>query len=174
MATYLYRLGGWAFEHRWKTLGMWLLVLVAVIGSAVAFKGKTNDEFSVPGTESQQAQDLLHEKFPGAGGASARVVFEAPAGERLTDPENKAAVMESVERAACLRALLQMGATDHQCLQPYRLRCGSKLERYVVLLACARSELEKSERLSDEFAAPLAELADVVQDAGAIANARAG
>ena len=42
MATYLYRLGGWAFEHRWKTLGMWLLVLVAVIGSAVAFKSPTD------------------------------------------------------------------------------------------------------------------------------------
>jgi hypothetical protein len=80
--------------------------------------------------------------------------------------------LDSVERAACLRALLQMGATDHQSLRPERLRCGSKLERYVVMLACARAELERSERLSDEFAAPLAELADVVQDAGAVANAR--
>jgi uncharacterized membrane protein YdfJ with MMPL/SSD domain len=100
MATYLYRLGGFAFEHRWKTVAAWLLLFVAVVGGAVAFKGKTNDEFSVPGTESQEAQDLLHEKFPGAGGASARVVFVAPPGETLTEPENKAAVLDSIARAA--------------------------------------------------------------------------
>src|SRR5262249_14720406 len=54
-------------------------------------QGKTDDKFSVPGTESQRADDLLHRKFPGAGGASARVVFAAPPGETLTDPENGAA-----------------------------------------------------------------------------------
>jgi uncharacterized membrane protein YdfJ with MMPL/SSD domain len=99
VATYLYRLGGLAFEHRWKTIGAWVLLLFAVVGASTAFKGETNDKFSVPGTESQRAQDLLHKKFPGAGGASARVVFVAPAGETLTDPENKTAVMESVARA---------------------------------------------------------------------------
>ena len=85
MATYLYRLGGWAFVHRRTVVGAWVLVLVAFAAAAVAFKGPTNDQFSVPGTQSQEAQDLLHEKFPGAGGASARVVFVAPAGEKLTD-----------------------------------------------------------------------------------------
>jgi uncharacterized membrane protein YdfJ with MMPL/SSD domain len=100
MATRLYRIGGWAFENRRKVIVGWLLVLVAVIGSASAFSGKTSNEFSVPGTESQVAMDLLQEKFPEAGGGSARVVFAAPEGEKLTDAENKAAVMESVENAS--------------------------------------------------------------------------
>jgi uncharacterized membrane protein YdfJ with MMPL/SSD domain len=100
MATYLYRLGGWAFENRWKTVGAWILVLVTVVAASFAFSGQTNDKFSVPGTESEQADNLLHKKFPGAGGASARVVFVAPKGEKLTDPENKQAVKASVEEAA--------------------------------------------------------------------------
>ena len=100
MATRLYRIGGWAFENRRKVLVGWLLVLVAVFASAAMFSGKTSNEFSVPGTESQVAQDLLQEKFPEAGGGSARVVFAAPEGEKLTDPDNKAAVMESVENAS--------------------------------------------------------------------------
>ena len=100
MATRLYRIGGWAFENRRKVLVGWLLVLVAVFASAAMFSGKTSNEFSVPGTESQVAQDLLQEKFPEAGGGSARVVFAAPEGEKLTDPENKSAVMESVKRAS--------------------------------------------------------------------------
>ena len=99
MATYLYRLGGWAFEHRRTVLVGWLVVLGLVIASAAAFSGQTTNKFSVPGTESQRAQDLLHEKFAGAGGASARVVFAAPRGERLTDPDNRAAVMASVTKA---------------------------------------------------------------------------
>jgi putative drug exporter of the RND superfamily len=61
---------------------------------------ETNDEFTVPGTESQTAQDLLEEKFPAASGATARMVFEAPAGETLAEPENQAAVTESLAAAA--------------------------------------------------------------------------
>ena len=100
MATYLYRLGGWAFQNRGKVVTMWGAVLVGVILCAVAFAGTTNDEFSVPGTESQEAQDLLHDRYPGAGGASARIVFVAPEGETLNDPENKAAIKESMALAA--------------------------------------------------------------------------
>ena len=112
MATYLYRLGGFAFKHRWQTVGAWALVLVGVFAAATAFKGETNDKFSVPGTESQRAQDLLHEKFPGAGGASARVVFVAPPGEKLTDPQNKSAVMASVDQA-------RKGAQVIKVVDPY-------------------------------------------------------
>ena len=100
MATRLYRIGGWAFEHRKTVLVAWLLVLVGFIASASAFSGKTSNEFSVPGTESQIAQDLLEDKFPEAAGGSARLVFAAPEGEKLNDAENKAAVMESVENAS--------------------------------------------------------------------------
>ena len=99
MATYLYRLGGWAFTNRRKVLFGWLAILAVVIGCAASFSGQFSSKFEVPGTESQRAQDLLHEKYPGAGGASARVVFAAPEGEKLTDPENKAAVMETVGEA---------------------------------------------------------------------------
>jgi uncharacterized membrane protein YdfJ with MMPL/SSD domain len=99
MATYLYRLGGWAFDRRRLVLTLWLVVLVGVLASAMAFKGRTSDKFVVPGTESQRAQDLLQEKFPLAAGANARVVFAAPKGEALTDSANRAAVTASLERA---------------------------------------------------------------------------
>jgi RND superfamily putative drug exporter len=59
MATRLYRIGGWAFQHRWKVLAGWFVVLVAVFASAAMFSGKTSNEFSVPGTESQVAQECV-------------------------------------------------------------------------------------------------------------------
>ena len=99
MATYLYRLGGWAHSRRRLVLALWLVLLTGIAVSATAFKGQTTNKFSVPGTESQQAQDLLEERFPGAGGAAARVVFAAPEGESLADPEHRAAVTATLERA---------------------------------------------------------------------------
>jgi putative drug exporter of the RND superfamily len=119
VATYLYRLGGWAFDHRRKVLAGWVAVLVLVAFSASAFSGTFSTKFEVPGTESQQAQDLLNEKYPGAGGASARVVFEAPKGERLTDEANKAAVMESVKRASKAKDVSQV-------VDPYSAKAISK------------------------------------------------
>ena len=106
MAMYLYRLGGWAFARRRWVVGAWALVLGAVVVCAIAFGGRTSNKFEVPGTESQQAMDLLEKKFPGAGGASARMVFAAPEGEKLTDADNRAAVEASVAEAKRLGGIV--------------------------------------------------------------------
>src|SRR5919202_2766691 len=99
MATYLHRLGRWSFDRRRTVITAWLLVLAVVVACALAFKGQTDNTFEVPGTESQQAQQLLEHKYPEASGAFARVVFAAPAGHRVDEPQYKAAVMDSVARA---------------------------------------------------------------------------
>jgi putative drug exporter of the RND superfamily len=99
MAPHLYRLGRWSFRNRRKVLAGWLIALVAVMASAAAFSGQENNSFVVPGTESQDAQDLLDKKFPGTSGATARIVFAAPEGEKLTDPENQQAVRASLANA---------------------------------------------------------------------------
>lgn len=119
MATYLYRLGGWAFRRRRTVLLAWIAVLGLVVASAAAFSGQTNSKFSVPGTESQQAQDLLEQKFPGAGGASARMVFAAPEGEKITDQENKEAVEASLAQAKQADGVTQV-------VDPYQAKTISK------------------------------------------------
>jgi RND superfamily putative drug exporter len=48
---------------------------------------QTSNSFSVPGTEGQRALDLLSKKFPGTGGATARIVVAAPEGKTLADPK---------------------------------------------------------------------------------------
>ncbi|MFD8380823.1 MMPL family transporter [Streptomyces sp. NPDC059679] len=98
MATFLYRIGRWAFRRRRLVGGVWLGVLVlAVVAAAVAPEGKDED-LSMPGTESQKAFDLLDERFPQSNsqGAEARLVFRAPAGQRVTARENKAAVEDTL------------------------------------------------------------------------------
>jgi hypothetical protein len=53
-------------------------VIVIAGALAGALKGHTDDAFNVPRTQSQPALDLLNAKFPGTGGADARIGFEAP------------------------------------------------------------------------------------------------
>ncbi|MEU9064368.1 MMPL family transporter [Streptomyces sp. NPDC048430] len=98
MATFLYRIGRWAFRRRRLVGGLWLSVLVlAVVAAALAPAGEEED-LSMPGTESQKAFDLLDERFPQSNsqGAEARLVFQAPDGQRVTATENRAAVKETL------------------------------------------------------------------------------
>ncbi|MCW2567188.1 MAG: hypothetical protein JWN54_1285, partial [Mycobacterium sp.] len=108
MATFLYRLGRLSFRRRRWVAALWVALLVGFGVGAAALSGPTSDSFSMPGTESQQALDLLNERFPQAnvGGATARVVFAAD-GAKLTDPERKAAVEQAV---ASLRTVPQVAA----------------------------------------------------------------
>jgi RND superfamily putative drug exporter len=80
MSSYLYRLGHWAFRRRRFVVTFWVGLLVALGAIGQAIKKPLSDAFNVPGTESQRALDLLDEKFPGTGGATARIVFAAPPG----------------------------------------------------------------------------------------------
>jgi len=99
VATFLYKLGRMSFRRRHLVALIWIALLtLAGVGAANApAAGETS--FSIPGTEAQKTFDLLEQRFPGASadGGTARVVFKAPDGEKMTDAENKATVEKTVE-----------------------------------------------------------------------------
>ncbi|MER6621528.1 MMPL family transporter [Streptomyces sp. NPDC000931] len=98
MATYLYRIGRWAFRRRRLVGGVWLGVLVLAMAAAAVAPAGEEEDLSMPGTESQKAFDLLDERFPESNsqGAEARLVFRAPDGQRVTATENRAAVEDTL------------------------------------------------------------------------------
>ncbi|MBW1604424.1 MMPL family transporter [Streptomyces sp. JJ66] len=102
MATFLYRLGRLAFRRRRIVALLWAALLVAVIGAASVASDPPDDEFALPGTESQAAFDLLAERSPeyAADGATARVVFQAPEGEKITDGDHQREVEQVLARLA--------------------------------------------------------------------------
>ncbi|MGA4838477.1 MMPL family transporter [Streptomyces sp. G45] len=94
MATILYKLGRFAFRRRGLMALLWVLIFGGVGFAASTAPAPPADTFSMPGTESQKAYDLLDDKFPDASadGATARVVLRAPDGKKITDPAEKAKV----------------------------------------------------------------------------------
>ncbi|CAM5562132.1 MMPL family transporter [Streptomyces canus] len=99
MATFLYKLGRLAFRRRHFVALMWVALLTLAGVGAISAPAAGSTSFSIPGTEAQKAFDLLEQRFPGASadGATGRMVFKAPEGEKMTDAANKATVAKTVK-----------------------------------------------------------------------------
>ncbi|MET0821637.1 MAG: MMPL family transporter [Aeromicrobium sp.] len=98
MAWHLYRLGRWSFRRRRIVVSFWIGLLVLMAVGAGTLSGKTSDTFTLPGIESIQAFDLIKDRTPAAApdGATARIVFQAPDGQRLDEPTYQKAINESL------------------------------------------------------------------------------
>ena len=92
MATLLYRLGRFSFRNAWKVIGVWVLLLVGILGGSVALGGQMQESFAIPGTQSQNALDRLEAVFPQVAGASAEAVVVVPNGASVDDPKYTAAI----------------------------------------------------------------------------------
>ncbi|MCI3273638.1 MMPL family transporter [Streptomyces cylindrosporus] len=102
MASLLFRLGSFAFRRRWYVTLLWVAVLAALGFASAKAPAAPDSTFSAPGIEAQRAFDLMEQRFPGAtaDGATARMVFVAPTGQKVTSPANRAAIDKAVTQAA--------------------------------------------------------------------------
>jgi RND superfamily putative drug exporter len=97
MATVLYRLGCFAFHRRWLVIGVWVVLLVAAGVGAQQLSGHTSETFSIPGTESQRAMDLLEERTgSSADPGTAQVVFRDTHSTGVDTPAAKRAIESAV------------------------------------------------------------------------------
>ncbi len=70
-------------KHPWRTMAGWVLVMATVFFLAATGGGTFTEQFSVPGSQSARALDLLDEGFPEAAQGKVMVVFAAEDGETL-------------------------------------------------------------------------------------------
>ncbi|MEU4033207.1 MMPL family transporter [Streptomyces collinus] len=121
MATFLYKIGRLTFRRRHFVALIWVALLTLAGVGAASAPAAGNSSFSIPGTEAQKAFDLLEQRFPGmsADGATARVVFKAPSGEKMTAKDNKAAVRKTVKE-------LRSGSEVTSVADPYTAHAVSK------------------------------------------------
>ncbi|MFI6519364.1 MMPL family transporter [Spirillospora sp. NPDC050679] len=148
MATFLYRLGRFSYRRRRLVALIWVGLLVLFGVGAATLKGPTANDFSIPGTEAQKAIDLLQERMPQANaeGATARVVFGAPQGGKVTDPAAKAAVEKTV---ATLKGAPQVAGV----VDPYQAKAVSPDGRFAYAQVTYKvSPIDITERARDALA----------------------
>jgi RND superfamily putative drug exporter len=66
--------------HPGRAIAFWVAVLAVAVAGSAMFGGRLVNEFTIPGSETQQATDLLKSRFPATAGDSATVVFTSPDG----------------------------------------------------------------------------------------------
>ncbi|MFF1674448.1 MMPL family transporter [Streptomyces sp. NPDC058256] len=96
MSVYLFRLARWAFRRRRLVLALWVLAAGTAITLSVVGGGKTDNTFTVPGTESQRATNLLKEKLPALSGGQTQIVFATSGSVKVTDPSYKAGIEAAI------------------------------------------------------------------------------
>ena len=100
MSSILYRLGRLMARARKAVLAAWLLVLILAVASMATLSQGTNDEFAIPGSESQNALDHLGHVFPEVSGTSAQIVVVTPEGTPIDTPRNRAAIGDLAQAIA--------------------------------------------------------------------------
>lgn len=161
MATFLYTLGRFAFRRRPFVALAWIALLVLAGVGAASASTATSSSFSIPGTEAQKAFDLLDERFPGAAadGATARVVFKAPEGERMTDAGHREEVEKVVEG-------LKSGAGADQIASVVDPYAGKAVSRDGTTAYTQVSYKVSGMELTEEAREALVEAGDEARDAG--------
>jgi RND superfamily putative drug exporter len=99
VSSLLQRLATLAFRHKWGFLAGWLLIMLIVVGGYGAFGSHIDSQFTIPGSSSQNAINELQKTLPPAAGTSAQIVFESPAGSKITEPTYHAAVEATLAQA---------------------------------------------------------------------------
>lgn len=100
MAKFLYRLGLFSFRHSWSVIIAWVVILAASVGAALSLSGSFTGDFEIDDTPTIDTTKRVVELFPEDGNpaaaATVNLVFQAPEGEKLSDPDNTAAIDEVI------------------------------------------------------------------------------
>ena len=99
MSFVLYRLGRYSFDHPLRILGVWLLVIAAVVGLLVTQPRVISSGMTLDDTPSQRVMDSISEAMPQAEGTQGSLVFTSADGARIDTTERAAAVVAALGAA---------------------------------------------------------------------------
>ena len=91
----------WTMAHRRTVVVAWIVAVVGIFAVSSSVGKKTASSFTLPGTGSQQAVDLLQSKFPAQAGDADQIVFQARTGT-LTSGADRSSIEAMLARVARL------------------------------------------------------------------------
>jgi RND superfamily putative drug exporter len=92
----LYAVGRFCVRHRRPVVAVWVVLVAALAVWATTAGSDTSDNLTLPGTDSQQATDLLDAHFPSQANGTNPVVMTAPKGHKITDEAYKTPIEDTV------------------------------------------------------------------------------
>lgn len=96
MGSALAALGSFCARRKFTVLIAWAVLIAVMLGLIGAFGAQVNNNFSLPGTGSQSATDLLESDFPPQQNGTSPIVFHVDTGS-MNDADNKSAVEASLQ-----------------------------------------------------------------------------
>ncbi|MBV9810703.1 MAG: MMPL family transporter [Solirubrobacterales bacterium] len=117
MTGVLYELSRFCVRRRFVVLGVWLVATIALVAVSHGLGDNTNDNLSLPGTDSQHATETLKRSFPAQANGTSPIVLHTKTG-KLTDQNNANAVNQAAANlsknkdvAAVVNPLTPQGAS---------------------------------------------------------------
>ncbi|HUA71986.1 MAG TPA: MMPL family transporter, partial [Solirubrobacteraceae bacterium] len=95
------RIARWTMAHRRTVVVAWIVAVVGIFAVSNSVGKKTASSFTLPGTGSQQAVDLLQSRFPAQAGDADQIVFQARTGT-LNSAADRASIDAMLARVAGL------------------------------------------------------------------------
>jgi RND superfamily putative drug exporter len=114
-------LARWCYRRRWIVLSAWLVALLASIALSMGIGSHYDNDFNLPGTDSQRASDLLNQSFPAQSGDLDTIVVHARTGT-LSDPAVHASVATMLTRVSALPHVVNV-------VSPYSKQGAGQLNR---------------------------------------------
>jgi putative drug exporter of the RND superfamily len=99
MTGALYGLARFCVRRRLVVVGVWLVLTIALVAVSHRLGDNTNDNLSLPGTDSQQATDTLAKSFPDQANGTSPIVLHAHSG-KLTESKYSGAINEAAADVA--------------------------------------------------------------------------
>jgi putative drug exporter of the RND superfamily len=118
MTGVLYGLARFCVRRKYIVVGVWLVIVIALVAISHQMGDTTNDNLSLPGTNSDKATSTLSKPFAAQSNGTSPIVFHAHTG-KLTDSKNANAINQGVaalskdpDVAGVVSPLTQQGASQ--------------------------------------------------------------
>jgi RND superfamily putative drug exporter len=137
----LYHLGRLCARHHWVVIVLWVIGAIALVAVSRAAGDRSNNNISLPGTESKDAQDQLKKGLPEQAYGANPVVLKSKSG-KLDSGNNEQAVKDTV---SALTKVDHVVSAPDPLTTPGLLSKNGQIAQIPVLLDIGPSDLTDSE-----------------------------
>ncbi len=154
----LYRLGRFCARHHYPVIAFWVIAAIAIIAGSHIAGDDTNDNLTLPGSDSTKATDLLDDELPEQANGTNPILMKVKSG-KLTDSDNKDAVDATVKA---------LEKTDHveQAVSPFDSSADDQLSKDKTIGYVSVTLDVGPADLTEDEAKKVFDAADPARDAG--------